>query len=112
MTMEKQTTIGVKELSDKAKIDPRILRRILRAKFPRADKGKAYEWKQGDPQIEQILKAVKGNHNKPVKPQPEKPKAQNKATKKATKPVTPNGKKTVATSGKPEAKQEPAKAES
>jgi hypothetical protein len=112
MTEQKQPTIGIKELSKQAGIDPRILRRILRAKFPRADKGKAYEWQQGDPQIEQILKAVKNNHNKPVKPQPEKPKAKNTATKTAPKPVTPNGKKAVATPSKPEAKQEPVKAES
>jgi hypothetical protein len=111
MTEQKQT-IGVKELSERAKVKPQILRKVLRAKFPRADKGKNYEWQQGDTQIEQILKAVKDNHNKPVKPQPEKPKAKNTATKTATKPVTPNGKKAVATPSKPEAKQEPAKAES
>ncbi|MGD0794707.1 MAG: hypothetical protein ABR958_03825 [Dehalococcoidales bacterium] len=103
MTQEKQVTIGIKELSGRAKVKPQILRRVLRAKFPRAEKGKAYQWQQGDPQIEQILKAIKDNH----KPQSEKPKAENKATKKPTKPVTPNGKKATATPSKPE----PTKAE-
>jgi hypothetical protein len=103
MTQEKQPTIGIKEVSDRAKVKPQILRRILRAKFPRTDKGKTYQWQQGDPQIELIIKAVKTNH----KPQPEKPKAENKATKKPTKPVTPNGKKATVTPSKPE----PTKAE-
>ena len=97
MTEQKQT-IGIKELAEKAKIKPTILRRVLRVKFPRANKGKAYEWQQGDPQIEQILKAVKDNH-KPENPQP---KAKNTAVKKATKPVKPNGnkvKKELATVG-------------
>ena len=110
--MTEQQTINLKQLSERAGVEPRTIRRILRAKFPRANKGKAYEWQQDDPQIEQILKAVKNNHKPAEKPQPEKPKAQNKATKTATKLVTHNGKKAVATPSKPEAKQEPAKAES
>jgi len=102
--MTEQQTINLKQLSERAGVEPRTIRRILRAKFPRANKD--------DPQIEQILKAVKNNHKPAEKPQPEKPKAQNKATKTATKLVTHNGKKAVATPSKPEAKQEPAKAES
>ena len=99
MTEQKQQTIGIKELAEKAKIKPTILRRVLRAKFPRANKGKAYTWQQGDQQIEQILKAVKDNPQKSTKPQPEKPKAQNKTTNKATKPVQPKAKKELATVG-------------
>ena len=53
--------------------------------------------------------------NDPEKPQPEKPKTQNKATEKATKPVTPNGKKAVAGQAtnltQPEAEQESEKKE-
>ena len=68
-------TITVKELADKAGTGARTLRRFLRSKFTRADKGKAYEWKPGDPQAEAILKAWADGKNPkpaPVKPHPEK----------------------------------------
>jgi hypothetical protein len=92
----KENSISVKELAERAGIPPAHLRRILRAKFPRTDKGKAYEWKPGDPQIELILKAAKNGH-KPVqhykaepqtgdKAQPGKPKATKKTTKAVVKP--------------------------
>lgn len=51
-------TITVKQLADKAGVEGRTLRRILRAQFPRETKGKTWEWQPDDPQIETILKAV------------------------------------------------------
>jgi predicted transcriptional regulator len=82
-----EQTITVKQLAEKAGIPPASLRRILRARFPRVDKGKAYEWKPNDPQIELILKAAKNGH-KPVK-------AEKKATKKTQPKVTKKAVKSV-----------------
>jgi DNA-binding transcriptional regulator YhcF (GntR family) len=67
-TKEKQL-ISVKQLADKAGIKPSTLRRILRAEFPRKDKGKNYRFTSE--QAEAILKAVKDS-------KAEKPKAKSK----------------------------------
>jgi hypothetical protein len=84
-------TISVKQLANRAGTDPRTLRRILRSRFPREEKGKAYEWQPDDPQIELIIKAVE-NH-----------KAQTKVEKyKAEKPVTKAVPKPKATKPKAE----------
>ena len=56
-TQTKEKLISVKQLADKAGIKPSALRRILRAEFPRKDKGKNYGFTPE--QAEAILKAVK-----------------------------------------------------
>jgi hypothetical protein len=63
-TKEKEL-ITVKQLADKAGIKPSALRRILRAEFPRKEKGKNYGFTPE--QAEAILKAVK-NHKAEKKP--------------------------------------------
>jgi hypothetical protein len=99
-TIEK--TITVKELAEKAGIEPTHLRRILRTRFPRADKGKPYEWKPGDKQIALILEAVKSNGHKATtkitatkktttertQPKVVKPKAETKVTPESIKAAT------------------------
>jgi hypothetical protein len=81
-TKEKEL-ITVKQLADKAGISPAKLRRILRARFPRKDKGKSYGWQPDDPQIELILKAVENHKTNTTQPKAEKPK-----TKAVPKPKT------------------------
>ena len=77
--------ITLKQLANRAGITPTLLRRVLRKRFPRENKGKAYEWQSDDPQIELIIKAME-NH-----------KAQIKTEKyKAEKPVTKAVRKTKA----------------
>ena len=81
-------TITIKQLANRAGTDPRALRRILRSRFPREEKGKAYEWQPDDPQIELIIKAVE-NHKaqtKTEKYKAEKPKAEKSRLKAVPKP--------------------------
>lgn len=88
-TQEKQP-ITVKQLANRAGVKPAVLRRILRSRFPRENKGKAYEWQPDDPQIELILKAVenhKANATQPAK-KTKAPKAEKPKTEKATKSET------------------------
>ncbi len=61
-----EDAITIKQLANQAGMEVRTLRRILRAKFPRKAKGKAYEWQVNDPQVDLILKAV-ANHKDRVK---------------------------------------------
>ena len=58
MAQATQELITLKQLADRAGIKPTQLRKILRQRFPRENKGKAYEWQPDDPQIELILKCV------------------------------------------------------
>jgi hypothetical protein len=51
-------TITIKQLATKAGMEVRGLRRLLRDKFPRTSKGKAYEWEVNDPQVGLILQAA------------------------------------------------------
>ena len=53
-----EDTITIKQLANQAGMEVRTLRRILRAKYPRKAKGKAYEWQVNDPQVDLILQAV------------------------------------------------------
>lgn len=79
-TKEKEF-ITVKQLADKAGISPAKLRKILRTRFPRKEKGKNYGWQPGDPQIDLILKAVKNS-------KAEKPKTEKSKLKAVPKPKT------------------------
>jgi hypothetical protein len=80
-------TITIKQLADRAGVEARVLRRVLRSQFPREAKGKLYEWQPDDPKIELILKAV-GNHKakpaeQPKAEKPAKPKAKAQPKKQA-----------------------------
>lgn len=82
-------TITVKQLADKAGVEARVLRRILRSQFPREAKGKLYEWQPDDPQIELTLKAVASQKGKPKAEKPAKAKAKVQPKKQvASKPET------------------------
>jgi ribosomal protein S25 len=80
-------TITVKQLADRAGVKPSVLRRTLRSRFPRENKGKLYSWQPDDPQIELILKAVKNHKAEATKAEPAKPTTEESATKPAPKPV-------------------------
>jgi len=98
-------TITIKELATKAGMEARGLRRLLRDKFPRTTKGKAYEWEANDPQVDLILKAAterkirKVNYDaselKTVKPATMQ-RVTTKPVKKQTKTMKPNTTKKVA----------------
>lgn len=82
-TQEKQP-ITLKDLAKQADIDPRLLRRLLRKKFRLSgDAKKRYEWQPGDPQIQEILEAVKASKEKVTK---DKEKPAKVSTPKAEKP--------------------------
>jgi len=51
-------TITVKQLADKARVDPKVIRRVLRSQFPRDSRVKSYEWSADNPELKLILKAV------------------------------------------------------
>ena len=80
-----------KELAEKADVDPRKLRRILRKEFKGAGKtsveGKReeYRFNPDDPIVQQIIDRIQGQPAE--KPKPEKPKAQK------AKAIQPKGKK-------------------
>jgi len=76
MAEQAQQLITVKQLANRAEVEARVIRRILRSQFPREAKGKSYEWQPDDPQIELILKAVKSNKAEKTKPKSEKPKVE------------------------------------
>jgi hypothetical protein len=60
MTAEKaEETIGTKELAAKLKIDPKTLRKHLRAINGEAS-GKRYEWKPNDPFLKKLPELIKG----------------------------------------------------
>lgn len=80
-----QEVITAKQLAEKAKVESTTLRRVLRQHFPRANKGKPYEWKPDDPEISRIIKKVKEVQNKATKAKAEK--ADKPAEKKADKPT-------------------------
>jgi hypothetical protein len=81
-TKEKEF-ITLKQLADRANVKPPALRRILRSKFPRKDKGQNYRWEPNDPQIELILKAVKDSKaEKPKLRAVPKPKAKRTKSEK------------------------------
>jgi hypothetical protein len=83
-------TITVKQLANRAGVEARVLRRILRSQFSREAKGKLYEWQPDDPQIELILKAVESHKVGKEKPEAEKPKPEKPKTQKA-KATQPKG---------------------
>ena len=89
-------TITVKQLADKAGIEGRTLRRILRAQFPRETKGKTWEWQPDDPQIESILKAVADR-----KPKAETPAKKTPTKKPAAKPTKAKSERTPAKKTQP-----------
>ena len=60
-------TITIKQLASEAGMEARILRRLLRDKFPRKTKGKAYEWQTNDPQVDLILQAANEHKSKTKK---------------------------------------------
>jgi hypothetical protein len=102
-------TITIKQLASKAGMEVRTLRRILRAKFTREVKGKAYEWQANDPQVDLILQAASDHKSrarkvsydasdqKTVKPTTKKMNGKTKATKKQPKTQKPNATKTEET---------------
>lgn len=96
---KERTGIGTVEVADEAGITPRALRMFLRAKGyqPREDRDGRYEWaSMRDPEVREILKAVKqGEAKKVAKEQIDDLKARkSKSTKKATAKTT--SKKTTA----------------
>ena len=81
-------TITIKQLASKAGIEARVLRRLLRDKFPKKAKGKAYEWEANDPQVDLIFKAAADHKSRTRKvsynandPKTMKPTAKKKNTK-------------------------------
>jgi hypothetical protein len=79
-TKEKQP-ITLKDLAKQANMEPRNLRKLLRSKFPRDKARERYEWQPGDPQIEEILQAVKNQKTNATQPKAEKPKAKTTSPK-------------------------------
>lgn len=92
MAEQAQQLITVKQLANRVGIEARVIRRILRSRFPRGVKGKVYEWQPDDPQIELILKAVEKQRVDKTKPKTEKPKAEKPKAQKA-KVIQPKGEK-------------------
>lgn len=85
----KEGMIGVQEVAKLAGVEPRVLRRLLRKSFGGGDR-KTYSWKEGDPQIQKIVEAVKASK------EPKTP-ANKKGTKKVTKTTkTPAAKQPAA----------------
>ena len=103
MAEQAQQLITVKQLANRAGVEARVLRRILRKQFPREAKGKSYEWQPDDPQIELILKAVKSNKAEKTEPKSEKPKVEEpKAKPEKPEPKKPKAQKAKATQPKGE----------
>lgn len=91
-TQEKEV-ITLKDLAKQADIEPRLLRRILRRKFAREKAKVRYQWEPGDPQVQEILEAVKASKEKATKDKekPAKvntPKAEKAQPVKAEKPAS------------------------
>jgi hypothetical protein len=82
-------TITIKELATKAGMEARGLRRLLRDKFPRTTKGKAYEWEASDPQVDLILQAAADRKTKKVNYDVSAPKTEKPTTKKYNAPAKP-----------------------
>jgi hypothetical protein len=84
-------TISIKQLATKAGMEARGLRRLLRDKFPRMAKGKAYEWEVNDPQVELILQAATERKSKikKVNYDASEPKTEKPTTKKNNTPAKP-----------------------
>lgn len=74
-------TITIKQLASQAGMEIRALRRLLRTKFPREKKGKAYEWEVNDPQLDLIIQAAADRKIRRV--------TYNASDLKTTKPSTP-----------------------
>lgn len=51
--------ISVQDLAKRLEAEPQKLRKFLRANFPRQDKGKKWEWSEGDLQLQDIEEAWK-----------------------------------------------------
>lgn len=96
---KERTGIGTVEVADEAGITPRALRMFLRAKGyqPREDRDGRYEWaSMRDPEVREILKAVKqGEAKKVAKEQIDDLKAR-KSAKKNTAKSKSTSKKTSA----------------
>jgi hypothetical protein len=84
-------TITIKELATKAGMEARGLRRLLRDKFPRTTKGKAYEWEVNDPRVDLILQAATERKSKTKKASYDAsdPKTAEPTTKKNNPPTKP-----------------------
>jgi hypothetical protein len=79
--------ITIKELATKAGMEARGLRRLLRDKFPRTTKGKAYEWEVNDPQVDLILQAAVDRKTRKVNYDASEPKTVEPPTNKKNTPT-------------------------